>query len=214
VVGTITRCRDWLPPTWANTVLASKQSNRHWNRRQASLTSPRPPRPRPSWPVFQRRVPVPPRPFPFPSANLTFVHSLPLAPASTGEEEGDSQREREKHTAYTHPHTDIDNYSAVHTHPHTDIHTAITTHINLTIAIRLFTAACIASPGSVAVSRPSRRLVFSRRIPHSRVDTHSPALLAPVQHENNRRRLFTLRGNPLAMHRSGTQPQHLSLGRS
>jgi hypothetical protein len=76
-------------------------------------------------------------------------------------------------------------------------------------SIHLFTATRIASPGlsrctaprSTPASPSLTRLVFSRRIPHSR---HLPALRPPVHHENNRRRLFTHRGNPLAMHRSGT----------
>jgi hypothetical protein len=92
-----------------------------------------------------------------------------------------------------------------HTRP-TPRHTA---HRQKSQSIHLFTASRIASPGlsrctaprSTPASPSLTRLVFSRRIPHSR---HLPALRPPVHHENNRRRLFTHRGNPLAMHRSGT----------
>jgi hypothetical protein len=116
-------------------------------------------------------------------------------------------RDRERDTPILH-------YTHARTYPRTHA-------LTLNCHCPLFTATCIASPG---LSRcrcrcrctPLAHFVFSRRIPSSRVNTHSStcALPAPVQHENNRRRLSTLRGNPLAMHSSGTHTQHPSLGRS
>jgi hypothetical protein len=123
VVGTITRCRDWLPPTWANTVLASKQSNRHWNRRQASLTSPRPPRPRPSWPVFQRRVPVPPASIPI---SIRQPNLRPLSAVGTGIHWGrrgrQSERKRETHCIHTPTHRHRQLFCSTHTPTHRHTH--------------------------------------------------------------------------------------------
>ena len=139
--------------------------------------------------------------------NLTSVHHSAVdkhpAPRLTDWRRRGRNRERDTPTVFYTTHTRI----TAPTHPRTT-----TTQLPLPLPSLYGHLHRVPWSQSLHAARP---LCFLT--PHSsRVNTHSStcALLAPVYHENNRRRLFTHRGNPLAMHRSGTHAQHPSLGRS
>ena len=140
--------------------------------------------------------------------NLTSVHHSAVdkhpAPRLTDWRRRGRNRERDTPTVFYTTHTHASPHPRTHAQPLHNCH----------CHCHLFTATCIASPG-LSRCTPLAHFVFSRRIPLGSTPTLAPcALLAPVYHENNRRCLFTHRGNPLAMHRSGTHAQHPSLGRS
>jgi hypothetical protein len=194
------RCdRDWLPPTWAYTVLASSPtgiSKATGFPCLPSFTSS--PFLSPDWPVSKRACTV---------ANLLRPHAaVPLfcPPTHTLGKTKESER---KKTLYSTAHTpDI----TTHTHTH---------RTPAKIAIHPSIHSLYGHPHRVPWSQslhctPPLPHETCFLTPHSALSAPSSALLAPVHHDNNRRRLFTHRGNPLAMHRSGTLPQHSSLGRS
>jgi hypothetical protein len=153
------RCdRDWLPPTWAYTVLASSPtgiSKATGFPCLPSFTSS--PFLSPDWPVSKRACTV---------ANLLRPHAaVPLfcPPTHTlGKTKKESER---KKTLYSTAHTAD---TTTHTHTHT-AHRQKSQSIHSSI---LFTATRIASPGlsrCTARRLSLTRLVFSRRIPHSRL---------------------------------------------
>jgi hypothetical protein len=196
------RCdRDWLPPTWAYTVLASSPTG------ISKATG---------FPCLPSLIHILALSVPRLACVQTGVHrrqpssstrcsALVLSTNThTGEDE-EGVREKEDSLFYsthsqhhnTHTHTAHRQKSAIHPsihslygHPH-----RVPWSQSLHCTPPLPHETCFLTP-------------------HSALSAPSSALLAPVHHDNNRRRLFTHRGNPLAMHRSGTLPQHSSLGRS